>query len=89
MTNEAGEVTVFEVLGQDSVAELVHVADNEASALGVPRHNVIVAGIADEFKRLREEHGQVRRQSLLRVDHLNVIVEAFTTIVVISRLLIV
>ena len=82
LAHEARKVAMLEVLGQDPVTEFVYIAYDKTGAILIPRHYVIIAWVADEFVRLGEEHRQVGREALLRIDNLNYPIRAFFNVLV-------
>lgn len=47
LANKGGEIGVLEHAREDGFCELVHVLDDEAVALGAPRHDVGERGVLE------------------------------------------
>ena len=58
LSNEAGEVVVLEVTGQDGGGELVGIPDDEAVASSAPRNNGVGGRILHHVEGLGEERGR-------------------------------
>lgn len=65
LTDEAGEVVVFEVVGQKISRELRRSPDNESVVVITPRDDIVSGRVIDELVRLGQERC---RHRLLRVE---------------------